>query len=119
MIGLGDLMAGMGQRESQVPVIGDHQESLAVPVQTPHGKKTRLDAGKQVEEGSPPMSVTGRTENIARLVEKKVEFTLNADTPPLNFNAVDNRVHADTLLVNTPAVYRYPPLCNQPLTCAA
>jgi hypothetical protein len=65
------------------------------------------------------MSVVGGAENIARLVEEKVKFTLNSNTPALDFDEIDNGVHADALLVHTPAVNRHPTLGNQPLARAA
>ena len=121
IVALENLPGGVHHLLGVVPVIGQHQQTLGVPVQASHGEEASEALGNQIEDQALRMGVLGATGEPHGLVQEKVHLPLGMalHQAPLKADLVLLRVHVVGGGNHRLPVDRHTPLQNQLLAIAA
>ena len=119
-VGLGDVVARVGQSVQELAVIGQENQSIAVGIETAHGAQQGLVLKvHQVGDDARGVDVGAGADDSARLVQGNIIplFGLD-DGAAVERHLVRLRVNLRTQLGHDLAVHPHPPLLNQGLARA-
>ena len=72
-VDLGDVIRRMSQTVRQLPVVGQNQETFAVPVESPHGIDAFPHALQELDDGRAPLRIGRRGDDAFRLVQEVID----------------------------------------------
>jgi hypothetical protein len=75
-VDLFNLVSRMHQPIGQIAIVGNEQESFAVPVETAHGKNPFVKIREQIEIGGPPLRIVVGTDHVTRFIHQEVNERL-------------------------------------------
>ena len=109
-VGLLDAVPRMGESMSERPVVGEEQHTRRVAVE-PADRNDADVASDEVDDGRPPLRVTGRRDRAPRLVEKHVPERLSPDLATVDDDDVGTR--DERVELTGPPVDRHPARLDQ------
>ncbi len=101
----GYMVPRVNEPRRQLAVVGEQQESLAVPVEPSHRIQADAQRARQKIEHRPaPLRVSARAQHTTGLVQEEVVPRLRTQPAPVHADVVPRRIHPGARLQNRPAV---------------